>query len=98
RWVAADASTAGGVLGPLFLLNNTGLENQFITGYNRCEFDLGPSALDGASAGVVVYASDTAGEITLVVGESTAARVIGTVEAVWRSGSNTPDLILRMTE
>ncbi len=57
--------------------------DETLTAVRDCIVDLGKGVLDAASFDVPVYVSNTAGELTLVVGESTNSIIVGWVVAQW---------------
>lgn len=95
--VIADASTSGGVgtlMGLAATPSRTNLANESVTLLRHAEVFVGATALSGLAYGAPVYASDTAGEITGVVGESTEAVQIGYVIGVNRDTLGTDKLLL----
>lgn len=81
HWIKSGGDDAATFGNRRFILLKGGPQYRTITAVNDCLVDLGQSVLDAASIGDPVYASDTDGELTLTVGESTlaAAGIIGYV-------------------
>jgi hypothetical protein len=92
KWIKGDGNDAAGF--KYYLACTSADDEATLTCYRDCIVDLGRGVLDSASFGVPVYASDTAGEITLTAGESSSTIIIGYVVVQW-SGA-TANRLLRI--
>jgi hypothetical protein len=96
KWVLADGTTATNAGNRRYIAGKTVAAGFPLTGYRLCIFDLGVSALDGLNHDAPIYLSDTPGELTAVVGESTTATIVGYVTPAFAGGSTTADRLLEV--
>lgn len=85
KWIKGDGNDAAGF--KYYLAFTSKDDEATLTAARDAIIDLGRGVLDSASFGVPVYASDTAGEITLVSGESSSTIIIGYVVPQWSGGT-----------
>lgn len=85
KWIKGDGNDSAGFK---YYVALTSVDDEAtLTAGRDCIIDLGRGVLDSADFGVPVYASDTAGEMTLVSGESTSTIIIGYVVPQWSGGT-----------
>lgn len=92
KWVKGDGNDAAGF--KYYFAPTSADDEATLTCVRDAIVDLGRGVLDSANFGVPVYASDTAGEITLTAGESSSTIIIGYVVVQW-SGA-TANRLLRI--
>jgi hypothetical protein len=81
KWVVGDGNDTAGY--NYYIALKTVAAEETLTAARDCIIDLGKGTLDSASFDAPVYISDTAGELTLVSGESTSTIKFGYVIAQW---------------
>lgn len=81
KWVLGDGNDSVGA--NYYVAGKTVAAEETLTAWRDCVIDLGKGVLDSANFDVPVYVSDTAGELTLVSGESTGTIKLGYVIAQW---------------
>lgn len=92
KWVVGDGNDSAGA--HYYLALKTVSAEETLTACRDCIVDLGKGTLDSASFDVAVYVADTAGELTLVSGESTGTIVFGYVVPQW--SGQTVNRLLRL--
>lgn len=92
KWVIGDGNDTAGF--HYYLALKSVAAEETLTACRDCIVDLGKGVLDSASFDVPVYISNTAGELTLVVGESASTIVFGYVVAQW--SGQTVNRLLRL--
>lgn len=83
KWVKAAGNNAANAGTKRFIAINTVKAGQALTGVRGGLVDLGVAALDGINFGAPIYLSDTPGEMTATVGESTTATIMGYVMPIF---------------
>lgn len=96
KWVLADGTTATNAGNRRYIASKTAKAGYALTGYRMCWFDLGTSALDGLNHDAPIYLSDTPGELTAVIGESTTATIVGYISPAFAGGSTAADRLLEV--
>lgn len=94
KWALADGASAANAGTRRYIAGKSAKAGFALTGYRDCIFDLGVDTLNGLDFGVPIYLSDTPGALTAIVGESTAAVIVGYVTVALAGGSTAPDRLL----